>query len=208
MTVVHQYPLRRAYAFSSRVVLLLALATAAGSTARAADNGYLGLSLGSARADFGSGSPSGGSSQLQARFAGARQLSELIALELGVSFAKGFAPPTAVAARYPGSYIKAVVVDGSALFRVPVTPSTRLFLAAGPAMTSARIEVGNTRGRSTKIKSHRDFTLRFGAGVDFMRDQTTIRLAFEHLPAVGTDVPGSTGRSALDTVSIGILLRF
>jgi hypothetical protein len=102
------------------------------------------------------------------------------------------------------------VIDGAALFHVPLSPSTRVFLAAGPAMTSARVELSNTRGRSTKIKSHRDFTTRVGAGVDFIRgNYSAIRLAVEHLQSIGSEgSPGSTGRSALNTVSIGILLRF
>lgn len=195
---------------TSRRVLLLALAMVAGSTARAADNGYLLLSLGSTRADFTEDASAGGSQQeVQIRFAGARELSQRLALEFGVSFAKGFDPPPAVAASSPGSHVKAVVIDASALFQVPLAPSTRLFLAAGPAITSARVELSNTRGRSTAIESHRDFTARLGAGIDFVRNYTAIRLAFEHLQSVGAnDSPTSTGRSALDTVSIGLLLRF
>jgi len=194
---------------TSRRVLLLVLAMAAGSSARAADNGYLLLSLGSTRADFTEDASSGGSQEVQIRFAGARELSQRLALEFGVSFAKGFAPPAAVAASSPGSHVKAVVIDASALFHVPLLTSTRLFVAAGPAITSARVELSNTRGRSTAIESHRDFTARLGAGIDFVRNYTAIRLAFEHLQSVGAnDSPTSTGRSALDTVSIGLLLRF
>jgi hypothetical protein len=191
-------------------MLFLALAATAGSTACAADNGYLALSVGSARANFDSGSSSGGASELQWRFAGARELSEHFALEFGVSFAKGFDPPAAVAERVPGSHVKAVVIDGSALFHLPVSRSTRLFVAAGPAMTSARVELSNTSGRSTAIQSHRDFTARLAAGIDVVRgNYTAVRLAYEHLQSVGADSsPPTTGSSALDTVSIAIVLLF
>jgi hypothetical protein len=191
-------------------MLFVALAAIAGSTARAADNGYLALSVGSARADFDSDSTAGGSSQLQWRFAGARELSRHLSLEFGVSFAKGFDPPATVADRVPGAHVKAVVIDGSLLFHVPVSPSTRLFVAAGPAMTSARVELSNTSGRSTAVESHRDFTPRLALGIDVVRGHyTAVRVAYEHLQSVGSDSsPPTTGRSALDTASIAILLLF
>lgn len=197
----------RACVSASRLVRLLALGAMATLPAHAGDNGYLSIELGSARADFTDGTA--GSSQLQFRFAGARDINRHVALELGVAFAKGFQPPEAIAATNLGTHVKIVSLDGSALLRLYITPSTRLFLAAGPAVTSARVELSSTDGNSVEIKSHQDFTVRIGGGVDYIRGYyTAVRFAVEHLQSVGSDNPESTGRSTLDTVSIGILLLF
>ncbi|HEU4626384.1 MAG TPA: hypothetical protein VFS52_16560 [Steroidobacteraceae bacterium] len=192
---------------SSFLVLPLALTALLPAMADAADNGYLVMSVGSARADFTDGT--NGSSQLQMRFAGARQVSSRLALELGVSFARGFHPPPDVEAAVPGAHVKVVALDGAALFLMPVNRGARFFLAAGPAMTSARVELSNTEGRSTKVESHRDFTVMVGGGLDFFHGSyTAVRLAAAHLQTVGSDAAGSTGRSSLNSVSLGILLRF
>jgi hypothetical protein len=197
----------RIHLSSSYLVGLLALAALASSKAHAADNGYLVVSVGSANADFTNGTS--GSSQLQMRFAGARQVNSRLALELGVSFARGFHPPPDIEAAVPGSHVKVVAFDGTAVLCVPISSNTRLFLAGGPAMTSARVELSNTEGRSTKIESHRDFTLMVGGGLDFFHGKyTAVRLAAAHLQTVGSDESGSTGRSSLNSVSLGVLLRF
>jgi len=192
---------------ASRLVFAFALCAVSASNAHATDNGYAVMSLGSSRADFTNGTS--GSSQLQMRFAGARQVNSHVALELGVAFARGFRPPPEVAAAFPGAHVKVVELDGLALYCLPVSRNTRLFLAAGPAMTVARVELSNTEGQSTKIDSHRDFTLMFGGGIDFFSgNYIAVRLAAAHLQAVGSDSAGSTGKSSLDSVSLGILLRF
>ncbi|HVY79915.1 MAG TPA: outer membrane beta-barrel protein [Steroidobacteraceae bacterium] len=192
---------------SSFLLLLLGLTALLAPAAEAADNGYLVMSVGSARADFTNGT--NGSSQLQLRFAGARQTSSHLALELGVSFARGFHPPSDVEAAVPGAHVKVVALDGAALFLMPVNRSARFFLAAGPAMTTARVELSNSEGRSTKVDSHRDFTVMVGGGLDFFRGSyTAVRLAVAHLQTVGSDTAGSTGSSSLNSVSLGILLRF
>lgn len=196
----------RAYLPSSGLALLLALSALGASRAHGADNGYLVVSVGQARADFTNGTS--GSSQLQMRFAGARQLNARLALEIGVSFARGFQPPPAVAAAVPGARVKVVALDGLALLCMPVSSNTRLFLAAGPAMTSTRVELSGGDGDSTKVDSHRDFTVLLGGGLDFFHGSyTAVRLAVGHLQSVGSDSE-STGSSSLDSVSLGILLRF
>jgi hypothetical protein len=47
-------------------------------------------------------------------------------------------------------------------------------------------------------------------GIDVVRgNYTAVRVAYEHLQSVGSDSsPPTTGRSALDTASIAILLLF
>ena len=105
--------------------------------------------------------------------------------------------------------MKVVEIEGLALFCVPVGTGTRLFLAAGPAMTSARVELSNSEGDSIEIDSHRDFTLMVGGGIDFFHgNYIAVRVAAAHLQAVGSDSAGSTGKSSLNSVSLGILLRF
>ena len=186
---------------ASRLVFVLALGALSASIAHATDNGYLVMSVGSSRADFTNGTS--GSSQLQMRFAGARQVTSSVALEIGVSFARGFDPPPELAAAVPGSRVKVVELDGLALYCLPVSRNTRLFLAAGPAMTSARVELSNVEGRSTKVEGHRDFTLMFGGGIDFFHGKyTAVRFAAAHLEAVGSDSAGSTGKSSLNSALV------
>jgi opacity protein-like surface antigen len=176
-----------------------------------AGNAYIVLSGGVARANFAVDASRGGQAHAAFRIASGVDVAPSWAVEVGIArAAQRFTPPQSIAAVDTRARINVTTLDIVLVARYAPTDRCRLFVTAGPALASTRAEISVNRGSATALDSTRAVVLRASVGVEFaVSDRQAIQVSVAHLAPVGQNSGSSiTGKSAVDSVLIGVLVHF